>query len=224
MSKLSNVLKFTGAFAGLVVVGLLIGWLGSSGHQVSTPPGNITPPISPAQGDARNVSAISAGPRISSIPSIDTQANETATPVPVPASDLITNWGDKLEQILVSPGEETDKAKQLLEMFPHLPPDGQAEIARHLSNLTPDSDYAALGEYLKNPKLPEAVLDVLLADALNRPNGLKLPLLLDIARQTDHPKATEAKELLELFLEEDHGKDWAGWQTRLDQWLKDNPD
>src|SRR5438046_6606278 len=132
MSKLSNVLKFTGAFVGLVVVGLLIGWLGSSGHQPGTPLGNTTPPASRAQEDARNGLRSSAAPRISSIPSIDTQANETATPVPVPASDLITNWGDKLEQVLVSSGEETDKAKQLLEMFPHLPPDGQAEIERHL--------------------------------------------------------------------------------------------
>jgi hypothetical protein len=109
-------------------------------------------------------------------------------------------------------------------MFPHLPPDGQAEIARHLSNLTPDSDYAGLGDYLKNPKMPEAVLDVLLADVLNRPGTLKLPMLLDIARQSDHPKAGEARELLELFLEEDHGKDWAGWETKMQQWLKDNPD
>jgi hypothetical protein len=224
MSKLSNVLKFTGAFAGLVVVGLLIGWLGSSGHQMGTPPGNPIAPISPAQDDARNISAISAVPKISPIPSTDTVPNEITIAAPIAASDMITNWGDKLEQILVSPGEETDKAKQLLEMFPHLPPDGQAEIARHLSNLTPDSDYAGLGEYLKNPKLPEPVLDVLLADALNRPNALKLPLLLDIARQPDHAKAGEAKELLELFLEEDHGTDWAGWQARMDQWLKDNPD
>jgi hypothetical protein len=224
MSKLSKVLKLTGAFAGLVVVGLLIGWLGSSGHQTTTPLGNPTPPLSPAQDDARNVSAIPAVPKISPIPSTEILTNEPAAPVPVPASDLITNWGDKLEQILVSPGEETDKAKQLLEMFPHLPPDGQAEVARHLSNLTPDSDYAGLGEYLKNPKLSEPVLDVLLADALNRPNALKLPLLLDIARQPDHAKAGEAKELLELFLEEDHGKDWAGWEAKMQQWLKDNPD
>jgi hypothetical protein len=65
---------------------------------------------------------------------------------------------------------------------------------------------------------------VLLADVLNRPGTLKLPMLLDIARQSDHPKAGEARELLELFLEEDHGKDWAGWETKMQQWLKDNPD
>jgi|ERR1043166_4881899 hypothetical protein len=222
MSKLSKVLKLAGAFVGLVLVGLLIGWLGSSGRQGSVPASNPAPPISSPQDDARNATPISAVPKIT--PSPTEAANDTSAP-PTPApSDLITNWGDKLEQILVSPGEETDKARQLLEMFPHLPPDGQAEIARHLSNLTPDSDYAGLGEHLKNPKMPEPVLDVLLADALNRPNTLKLPTLLDIARQADHPKAGEARELLELFLEEDHGKDWAGWDAKIQQWLKDNPD
>ena len=112
----------------------------------------------------------------------------------------------------------------MLEMLPHLPEEGQVEVARHLANLLPDSEYPALAKYLADPKMPEAVLDVMLADALNRPNSLKLPLLLEIARQADHPKAGEAKELLELFLEEDHGKDWAQWQAKLDQWLKDNPD
>jgi hypothetical protein len=226
MSKISNVLKLAGALVGLVLVGLFVGWLITSGHLSSTPANNPRPQVSPPQDDTPNATAISAPPKIAPSPPLEV-ANDTAasaTPAPAASSDLITNWGDKLEQILVSPGEESDKAKQLLAMFPHLPPDGQAEIARHLSNLTPDSDYAGLGDYLKNPKMPEAVLDVLLADVLNRPGTLKLPMLLDIARQSDHPKAGEARELLELFLEEDHGKDWAGWETKMQQWLKDNPD
>ncbi len=61
-------------------------------------------------------------------------------------------------------------------------------------------------------------------DVLNRPNSVKLPLLLDLARDPQHPKASEAKDILELFLEEDYGNDWTKWQAKLDQWLKDNPD
>ena len=37
-------------------------------------------------------------------------------------------------------------------------------------------------------------------------------------------KAREAKDLLELFLEEDYGADWTKWQTKMDEWLKANPD
>ena len=76
-----------------------------------------------------------------------------------------------------------------------------------MSNLLADAEYAPLGKFLKDSKLPEPVLDVLIVDVLNRPNGLKLPLLLEVAREPQHPKAAEAKDLLELYLEEDYGTD-----------------
>ena len=68
------------------------------------------------------------------------------------------------------------------------------------------------------------MLDFLLDDVLNRPNSLKLPALLAVARNAQHPKAAEAKDFLQLFLEEDYGSDWDKWQARMEQWLKDNPD
>src|SRR6266478_3654125 len=52
----------------------------------------------------------------------------------------------------------------------------------------------------------------------------KLPLLLGIAQDTQHPKAGEAKDLLELYLEQDYGTDWNKWQEKLKQWMIDNPD
>ena len=114
--------------------------------------------------------------------------------------------------------------KQLLELFPRISGEGQVEVAQHLSNLVEDSDYESLQKLLLDPKLPEDVLDVLIADILNRPNGVKLPTLLDVARTPNHAKAEEAKDLLELYLEEDYGADWAKWQSSMEQWLKDNPD
>ena len=43
-----------------------------------------------------------------------------------------------MDTILGSEGEDAAKARQMLEMFPHLPEDGQTEVAQHLANLTPD--------------------------------------------------------------------------------------
>jgi len=43
-------------------------------------------------------------------------------------------------------------------------------------------------------------------------------------KNSQNPKAGEAKDLLELFLEEDYGTDWNKWQAKMQQWLKDNPD
>src|SRR5437763_11213252 len=47
-------------------------------------------------------------------------------------------WEDKVDEILTSDGEESAKAKQMMEMFPKLPEDGQIEVAQHLSNLVQD--------------------------------------------------------------------------------------
>lgn len=135
-----------------------------------------------------------------------------------------TNWEDKIDDIVGSDDPDTNKVKQLFALFPKLPPDGQEEVAQHLSNLVDDEDYAPLGELLKNAKLPEGVLDELLADVLNRPNDLKLPLLLDLASNPDHAKKDEAKDLLELYLGEDYGSDWNAWGTHMTNWMQQNPD
>lgn len=155
-----------------------------------------------------------------------TSANPTATAsqASTAPANVMTNWEDKVDQILTSDGDDPAKAKQMLEMFPQLPEDGQVEVAQHISNLTPDQDYPQLGKLLTNDTLPESVLDVLLADTLNRPNSLKLPSLLEVARDPQNPKANDAKDLLQLFLDDDYGNDWNTWQTKMDAWLKDNPD
>jgi len=56
---------------------------------------------------------------------------------------------------------------------------------------------------------------------LNRPNSVKLPQLLQVTQNPDHPKADEAKDLIELYLDED---DPAKWPDKMQQWLKENPD
>jgi hypothetical protein len=139
-------------------------------------------------------------------------------------SNTDTNWEDKIDDIVGSDDADTNKVKQLFALFPKLPPDGQEEVAQHLSNLVDDDDYGPLGELLKNAKLPEGVLDELLADVLNRPNNLKLPLLLDLASDPDHAKRDEAKDLLELYLGEDYGSDWNAWGSHMTNWLQQNPD
>ena len=224
MSKVSNVLKVIGGIVAVVAIGLLIGWLGSSGRHNPIPSDPVSPIKAPdTTGESR---PITKSPRPVHSDPIEpaTNTNQPPTTIATATSDSATNWSDTLEQILISPAAETDKAKHLLQLFPRLSEEGQVEVARHLSNLLPDQDYPALGKYLADPKTPEAVLEVLLGDALNRANSIKLPMLLAVARQPDHPKAGEARDILELFLEENYGDDWTLWQTKVDQWLKDNPD
>ena len=188
---------------------------GHSGGPDGIKPANVQPPPM----DVRPVASTD------SIPLMQTSgSNDLAAVANTNASELETNWEDKIDDIVGSDDPDTNKVKQLFALFPKLPPDGQEEAAQHLSNLVEDDDYAPLGDLLKNDKLPEGVLDELLADVLNRPNALKLPLLLDVASDASHAKHDEAKDLLELYLGEDYGSDWNSWGTHLTNWMQQNPD
>jgi hypothetical protein len=213
-----------GIIAAVIAAGALLGWLASRrpGTQnspdpqptVRSPGDPHPPPILGTPGGAK--------PGINPKPSPGHPTG--ASPTEVSSAGSETNWEDKLEVILNSEGEDTNKVKQLFAMFPRLPEDGQTEVAQHLSNLVEDDDYAPLGQLLKNARLPESVLDVLMGDLLNRPNAIKLPMFLDLARTPDHAEAGESKDLLELYLDEDYGTDWPKWEQKLKEWLKENPD
>ena len=136
----------------------------------------------------------------------------------------MANWEDRIDEVLGSDAEVADMAKKLLEMFPKFPEAGQVEAAQHISNLLDDDDYAPMGRYLTNMSLSASVLQVLMDDALNRPNSMKLPLFLEVARNPDHPNNAEAREELEFYLDEDYGTNWMVWEEKLQEWLKENPD
>ena len=137
---------------------------------------------------------------------------------------MIGDWEEKIDDVLSAQDEDPQKVKRLLEMFPRLPEDGQVEAAQHLSNLTPDEQFASLANILTNAAMPEAVLDVMMTDVLNRPNKLKLDALLDLIRIPNHPKAEEARDVLEVFTDKQCGDDWACWKAGVDAFRAENPD
>ena len=223
MEKFSKWFWGAGILAAVVGLGVFIGWLGGRGN---VPPVKL-PPDNPPSTEGRPVVQPPPNSTGATTPQPGQIPGSAATPGPaviVATPGLITNWDDRVDQILAADTDDTNKVAQLFDIFPRLPEDGQVEVAEHLSNLVPDDNYARLGQLLQDPKLPEAVLDELMADALNRPNSVKLPVLLQVAQQSDNPKASEAKDLLELYLDEDYGTDWNQWQTKLQAWLKENPD
>ena len=177
-----------------------------------SPPARLTPPVT---------SRPTAQPAVTTIPAATT---------PPTAQGLITNWEERIDDLLTTDGAEDKKAVQMLAMLPNLPEDGQVEAAQHISNLLPDEQYAALSPILTNAHTAEAVLEVLMTDVLNRPNGVKLNTLMEVARIPNHPKAEEAFDVLEVFLEDvdwDAVKATGNWSqavTEKDKWLKENPD
>jgi len=203
----------------VLIGGRFLGWYGGKPAEITgggEPPGDTTPSASETPPPRPNP------PR--PLPSA-TQPTQTAAvlQVPTPAAP-IADWEEKIDGILTAQEEDGQKAKRLLAMFPNLPEDGQVEAAQHISNLLPDEQYASLAQTLTNAAMPEAVLDVLMTDVLNRPNQLKLETLLDVARTPNHPKAEEALDVLEVFVDENYGQDWAAWKNAVEKWLKENPD
>jgi len=221
MHNLSKGLRILGAIAAILAIGLAVGWFATRKTDSNVQVESAAPAPSNAPPTARlPFFSTNSKPRP---PEVLVNRTMPLPPPPV-GTNILADWEDRIEDILGSDGEEAGKARQMLAIFPRLPEEGQVEVAQHLSNLVPDQDYAPLGKFLTDSKLSESVLDVLMVDVLNRPNSLKLPLLLEVARDQQHPKAAEAKDLLELYLEEDYGADWNKWQAKLDQWIKDNPD
>jgi hypothetical protein len=224
------------AVAVVVILGALIGliaWLGpgrKGANQTSAEGSAPEAASSPAEGQATasapNLSPTAkVRPTTAVLPSPPNQPGQPAPGTPLTSEQLKPGeWEQRLDDVLGSNENEAQKATRLLEMFPLLPEDGQIEIAQHLSNLLPDDRYSALSQTLTNAAAPEGVLDVLMTDVLNRPNSLKLPTLLQVARTPNHPKADEARDVLEVFVDENYGTDWAKWEKAIQDWLKENPD
>jgi hypothetical protein len=222
MSKASVILRVCSFAAATVLSGIVLGRLAT---RAPSPRGLAPEPTV----QAKNSSAAFVFGNADSVdmptPPSPSRGDQFGAGATYSASlNQVTNWNESVADILGSESDEKDKRRQLLEVFPSLPQDGQVQVAEHLSRLLPKQDYAALGQYLTNATTPGPVLDVLMADLLNRPDTLKLPYLLQIARDDRNPKAGEAKGLLESLLDENFGDNWSRWQAKVDQWVKDYSD
>jgi len=133
-------------------------------------------------------------------------------------------WELKIEAALTAEGTDAELSARLLELYPELPGEAQAEVAPHLAALTPDAEYHQIVNLLTNAATPEAVADVLLTDLLDRPAATRLNTLLTVASTPDHPKAEDAKDLLAALMEQDHGQDWALWTKKISEWLASHPE
>ncbi len=224
MNRSPGFVKLAGLVIIVVVIGALIGVMAT--RRAEDVPAPTTQPLAGPEPLVKTPTATGTGAlSVKPLAQKGQVTIPTTAPVtPVVNTNALPDWEDRLDDILGNDDEDKVKTTKLLELFPRMPEEGQEETARHLANLVEDEDYAPLGSYLTNATLPESVLDVLIQDVLNRPNELKMPLLLDVAKEPGHPKAEEARDLLELFLEEDYGTDWARWQTAMQKWLKDNPE
>jgi hypothetical protein len=162
--------------------------------QSNTAPVDIKVPIGPTLTPMR--------PAEDSVkPTVQTEPVKKQIPKATPPP--IQEWERRISQVLDSTADETQTAQILINMLPTLPAEGQSDAAQHISNLISDEQYARVLPLVKNPNLPEEVLDVFVTDLMNREDKVKLPTLLEIARMPNHPHHEEALSDLEILLDED---------------------
>lgn len=158
------------------------------------------------------------------VPRMKVQARESIAPLATLPPVSVTNWSSQLNAVLNSGESTTNQAITLLAMFPNLPPDAQTEAAQHASRLMPTTYFSTLGVQLTNSAIAPTARRAIFADLLMRPNAVKLPWLVEVARNPIDTQGEEALFLLRSVLNEDHGEDWPLWHERVATWLTLNPD
>jgi hypothetical protein len=221
-AKLGKTLATSAVLAMAAIgVGLLVAWYLGNRQSVSLAVPDNPPAASPP---LTGVEAPVA-PRVS-------QPLIVAPPRTIPDTTMeptmldSRTWGDKLEDILLRGTDKgsgvNDKSDGILALMSNAPPEALPELSQHLVNMTQDDHYDGLAGLLTNANTQPDVATVLFNDLLNRRNTLKLPMLLAIAQNDDHPYKGQAKDMLELFIQTDYGTNWSQWSGAVDSWLQQN--
>lgn len=147
-----------------------------------------------------------------------TNMAETAVAVQIP------EWKMKLDGILASAATPEQKIQQLREFLSKLPDPDAEHAVQALTLSVKNEAFAFIKPLVVDPNLPEPVRDEFMVDLLNRPNSIRVPLFLELARNPDHPDHENAYDMLEIFTNQKLGADWVAWDKAVATWLKENPD
>jgi hypothetical protein len=155
-----------------------------------------------------------------------TTPDPVAPSIPAPTEPEITEDDRRIHEIISSQQDNslasnTTTAQNLLNLLPTLKPDRQTECAQHIANLLDDREYRRALPIWRNASFNKEVLEVLGTDLMNRSDDVKLPAMLDAAKQPGHPFNEEAKSILNIFLDNDYGTDWTKWDAAIKTFLKD---
>ena len=128
-------------------------------------------------------------------------------------------WEAAINGILESDEENAQVAAKLQALVPTLPPDAQVEAVQHMVNLTDDESYQNAAAMLLNPATSPEVAEVIYSDVLNRPNTVKLPLMVSVLRTPGHRLRGETLSTLQIFIGEDLGDNPEAWNVAVQNYL-----
>jgi len=154
--------------------------------------------------------------------------NRTATLTAArPASALHTPpseaaWSGAIDTILRDESDVREKSKRMAQLYHHLPASLQTECAQHLVNFATDASPEPIVEPLLSEHSNATAQGVLLLGLLQRADKIRLPVLLKIASNPNHPRTGEALQYLQFLLEADHGLDWDRWQEAVQKRISES--
>jgi hypothetical protein len=165
---------------------------------------------------------------VSQSPGVYEQEVSTYTPEPEPetagadsgSDDAAPSWQGTINSILMDDAEPRVLSQRLAASLGTLPPEGQLEAAQHMVNLLADEEYVTAENIYFNPAMPVPVRRLVFEDFMNRPNALKLPLLVRTLRDMGNPMRQEAIDNLQVYIGRDEGEDWVRWDAAVRESLE----
>jgi hypothetical protein len=148
-------------------------------------------------------------------PIIDPETDQPMIP-PLPLQTGELGWEARIRSVLSrEKATEAEKARGLLQLLPTIPAEGAETCAEEAVKRLPNEEYRHAQAFVTNPGTYGLALGVLFSDLMERPDNLRLPTLVTIARNSAHPYAAPARDNLELLLGQDFGEDWPRWDAAV---------
>jgi hypothetical protein len=122
------------------------------------------------------------------------------------------DWQVEMGEALSSSEDTSVVFRNLIALVKKVPTAAQVTLAKHITNLASDDDYKELIPMMRDRTLGSRFHQKIAMDALNRPDEIKLPVMLEVATSDWHPSAEKMRSVLALILKEDPEEDWDRWR------------
>jgi hypothetical protein len=121
---------------------------------------------------------------------IDPETDQPLIP-PLPLQTGELPWEARIRSVLArEKATEAEKARGLLQLLPTISAEGAETCAEEAVKRLPNEEYRHAQSVVTNPGTYGLALGVLFADLMERPDNLRLPTLVTIARNATHPYAS----------------------------------
>jgi hypothetical protein len=152
---------------------------------------------------------------VQTTPIIDPETDKPLIP-PLPLQTGELAWEARIRAVLSrEKATDAEKARALFELLPSMPAEGAETCVEEAVKRLPNTEYRHAQAAVINPGTYGLALGVLFADLMDRPDNLRLPTLVTIARNSSHPYAGPAHDNLEFLLGQDFGNDWVRWDAAV---------